>query len=148
MTEIGFYHLTKMPLERALPRLLEKILDTKKRAVVKVSSPERVETLNSVLWNTGRGSFLPHGSQQDGNAAEQPIWLTAEDENPNGAQFLLLADNADSSQLTDYERCIDLFDGNDAEALTQARQRWKQCVNQGLPAHYWKQSPSGSWEKG
>lgn len=148
MTEVGFYHLTKMPLERALPRLLEKILDAKKRAVVKVSSPERVEAINSALWNTGRGSFLPHGSQQDGNAAEQPIWITAGDENPNGAQFLLLADSADSSQLTDYERCLDLFDGNDAQALAHARQRWKHCANQGIPAIYWKQSSSGSWEKG
>lgn len=148
MTEVGFYHLTTMPLERALPRLLEKIFGAKKRAVVKVSSPKRVEDLNSVLWNTGRGSFLPHGSQQDGNAAEQPIWITAEDENPNGAQFLLLADNADSSQLTDYERCLDLFDGNDAQALTQARQRWKRCKANGFQAIYWKQSPNGSWEKG
>ncbi len=148
MTEVGFYHLTKMPLERALPRLLEKILDAKKRAVVKVSSPERVEALNSTLWNAGRGSFLPHGSQQDGNAAEQPIWLTTDDENPNGAQFLLLADNTDSSHLKDYERFLDLFDGNDPQALAQARQRWKDCINQGLQAIYWKQSPNGSWEKG
>ena len=26
MTEIGFYHLTRTPLERALPRILEKVL--------------------------------------------------------------------------------------------------------------------------
>ena len=34
MTEIGFYHLTRTPLERALPQLLEKIHGSGARAIV------------------------------------------------------------------------------------------------------------------
>ena len=34
MTEIGFYHLTQSPLERALPRLLEKAHASGARVVV------------------------------------------------------------------------------------------------------------------
>ena len=34
MTEIGFYHLQRSTLEQALPRLLEKVLETGGRAVV------------------------------------------------------------------------------------------------------------------
>ncbi len=148
MTDIGFYHLTKTPLERALPKLLEKILSAKKRAVVKVGSQARVESLNSLLWNTGRGSFIPHGSQQDGRASEQPIWLSVEDENPNGAQFLLLADNVESSQIESYERCLDIFNGNDADSVEAARKRWKLYTAHGYEVTYWKQSPEGKWTKG
>ena len=85
MTDIGFYHLQKWPLERALPKLLEKVLETGKRAVVIAGSEDRVEALNGLLWTYNPNSFLPHGTSRDGNAADQPVWLTTEDENPNGA---------------------------------------------------------------
>ncbi len=62
MTEVGFYHLTKTPLDQALLRLLEKVLKADKRAVVRTSSEERVEFLNGALWTIDSASFLPHGT--------------------------------------------------------------------------------------
>ena len=38
MTEINFYHLTFSPLERALPKLLERTLEGGKRALVLAAS--------------------------------------------------------------------------------------------------------------
>ena len=52
------------------------------------------------------------------------IWLTAADENPNRATYLFLTEGADSLHIDDYERCFDLFDGNDADAVAAARERW------------------------
>lgn len=148
MTEISFYHLTVLPLERALPRLLEKILQAKKRAVILCASQDRLDYLNGALWTLGKLSFIPHGSAKEGCAEEQPIWLTLEDENPNKAQFLILTESVESPSLSTYERCLDLFDGNDEEALLLARKRWKNFKEQGYPMTYWKQTASGSWEKG
>lgn len=148
MTEIAFYHLTTSPLERALPRLLEKILQTKKRAVILCGSQERLNLLNETLWTLGKLSFIPHGSTKEGYGEDQPIWLTTQDENPNGAQFLILTEGIESPSLPTYERCLDLFDGNDEEAVTQARKRWKNYKEQGYTVTYWKQTESGSWEKG
>lgn len=148
MTEIGFYHLTTSPLEKALPRLLERILEGRKRAVLLCASQERLDYLNGALWNTGKVSFLPHGSTKEGFAEDQPIWLTTQDENPNGAQFLVLTEGRDSPSLPTYERCLDLFDGNDEEAVTQARARWKAYKEQGHQVTYWKQTEKGAWEKG
>ncbi len=85
MTDIGFYHLTGMPLERALPKLLERVLRSGKRAVVMAGSEERVESLNAMLWTYRQDSFLPHGSARDANPEAQPVWLTAKDENPINA---------------------------------------------------------------
>src|SRR5690606_18173117 len=105
MTEISFYHLQGSSLEQALPRLLERDAEGGKRAVVMMGSTERVQTLNNVLWTYQRDSWLPHGSAKDGNAEDQPVWLTAEDENPNGASFLFLADGARSDHVASFERC-------------------------------------------
>ena len=148
MSEIGFYHLTTSPLERALPRLLEKILEVNKRAVILCGSEERLDFLNSTLWTLGKLSFIPHGSAKEGFAEDQPIWLTTTDENPNGAEFLILTDGIISPSLGTYERCLDLFDGNDEEAVLNARSRWKEYKAEGHSVTYWKQSEKGAWEKG
>ncbi|MBA3813654.1 MAG: DNA polymerase III subunit chi [Alphaproteobacteria bacterium] len=148
MTDISFYHLTALPLERALPRLLEKILQAKKRAVILCGTEERLDYLNGTLWTLGKLSFIPHGSAKEGYGEDQPIWLTLKDENPNKAEFLVLTEGTESPSLSTYERCLDLFDGNDEDALIQARKRWKCYKDQGHAMTYWKQTPSGTWEKG
>lgn len=146
MSEIGFYHLQKSPLERVLPKLLEKTLEAGKRAVVAAGSVERVEALNALLWTYGGGSWLPHGSARDGNAEDQPVWLTAGDDNPNGATFLFLTDGRDGP-VADFERCFELFDGNDEAAVQAARERWKAYKEAGHTLTYWQQTDAGGWEK-
>jgi DNA polymerase-3 subunit chi len=42
MAEVGFYHLLSTPLERALPRLLERALGQGHRVVLQAGSAERV----------------------------------------------------------------------------------------------------------
>jgi DNA polymerase-3 subunit chi len=147
VTEVNFYHLTRSTLEQALPRLLEKALQSGGRAVVMAGSPERVEALNAHLWTYDPDSFLPHGSAKDGNAAEQPVWLTAEDENPNSATLLFLADGATSARLAEFTRCFELFDGRDEGAVETARARWKQLKADGHSIAYWQQNDKGGWEK-
>jgi DNA polymerase-3 subunit chi len=147
MSEISFYHLQKSPLETVLPFLLEKTFESGKRAVVMVGSAERAESLNNVLWTYKKDSWLPHGNAKDGEAAKQPIWLTTEDENPNQATFLFLADGAQSQNLNTYERCFELFDGNDPDAVTVARERWKTYLKDGHDITYWSENDRGSWEK-
>ncbi len=83
MTAIHFYHLTRKTLEQALPELLEKTLARGWKAVVMAGSDARVEALTQHLWTYSQASFLPHGNAKDGNAASQPVWLTALDERPN-----------------------------------------------------------------
>ncbi|MCC7275003.1 MAG: DNA polymerase III subunit chi [Alphaproteobacteria bacterium] len=146
MTDIGFYHLTRTPLERALPKLLEKAAATGRRAVVMAGSPERVEALDALLWTYDPGSFLPHGSARDGNAADQPIWLTTADENPNGADILVLVDGMTSPHLAGFARCLDLFDGNDPEAVAAARERWRAAKDAGHTLTYWQQTEQGGWQ--
>ncbi len=127
MTEIGFYHLQATPLERALPKLLERGLAAGFRIVVLAGSGERVDHLDATLWTYDDASFLPHGSRRDGKPERQPVWLTDSDENPNGADMLVLTDGAASSRLAERQGGgprADLLaadgDGLDEEGLSGA----------------------------
>ena len=99
MTEISFYHLLHTPVERALPKLIEKVLESGARAVIRAGSSERAEELSGALWTYDQDSFLPHGTAHDGNPDKQPIWITTEDDNPNGAEILIVTDGAATGGL-------------------------------------------------
>jgi DNA polymerase-3 subunit chi len=146
LVEIGFYHLRSTPLERVLPRLLERALSRGYRVVIRAASAERVEHLNTALWTYEEASFLPHGSARDGNAAAQPIWLTERDESPNAASMLVLVDGVEAGDCSSFARCADLFDGNDGAAVEAARTRWRRARAAGHTLTYWQQTGSG-WEK-
>lgn len=147
MAELLFYHLTRRRLDQVLPELLEKTLQKGWRAVVKGGSDERLQQINGDLWSYGRNSFLPHGLKADGFSDKQPIYLTIEDERPNDAQVLFLVDGADAEDVSSYTRVCDLFDGNDDEAVSAARARWKKAKDAGHTLTYWQQSETGGWIK-
>lgn len=145
MTEVRFYHMTRTPLDQALPQMLEKTLERGKRAVVRAGSEARVEALSARLWTYHDRSFLPHGTVKDGRAERQPVWLTVEDEAPNGAEVLFLTDGASSERIADYGLCVLLFDGGDEAAVAQAREQWKVLKEAGHQVTYWQQDDSGRW---
>ncbi len=147
MTEIGFYHLTKTPLEVALPKLLLKAYASKERVVLRATDALRLDLLNRLLWNFEKDSFLPHGMAEDGFAEDQPVYLTIKDENPNGASILFLVDAAPFGDLEPYRRCLDLFEGGDDDAVASARERWRWCKDQGHKLVYWQQDDRGRWIK-
>jgi DNA polymerase III subunit chi len=143
---VGFYHLLSTPLERALPKLLERAREQGFVIVVRAGSAERVAQLDSLLWTYEEASFLPHGSARDGNAAAQPIWLTERDENPNRATMLVLVDGVEAGDLSSFSRCADIFDGNDESAVAAARERWRRAREAGHELTYWQQTAAG-WER-
>ena len=95
-----------------------------------------------------RASFLAHGSKADGFPAEQPIYLSADAaENPNGAKMLVLVDGVSSGNISAFDRVLDVFDGNDSEAVEAARARWRTLQEAGHSLTYWQQTETGGWEK-
>lgn len=146
VTEFGFYHLTTATFDQAAPRLLERIVAGGQRVVVRVGSPERAAHLNALLWTYDPNGFLPHGAAEDGDPAEQPIWLTAEDENPNGAAVLVVTDGIAVESPAGLEKVLDFFDGGDEAAVLAARGRWQTYRAQGHALTYWQQDEAGRWQ--
>jgi len=148
MTEMLFYHLKGQTPEQVLPALLQKSLERGWRVVVQASSDERVEALDAHLWTWRDDAFLPHGTWRDAEAAAQPIVLTANDENPNGATVRFLVDGAVMPGKEDaYDRIVVLFNGDDPDAVDAARARWSEAKAAGVAVTYWQVDEHGRWRR-
>jgi DNA polymerase III subunit chi len=146
-TEVYFYHLESRTLEQVLPTLLERSLERGWRVTVQASSIERCEALNTLLWTYREESFLPHGTASDGSASMQPIYLTAEDDNPNAAEVRFLVDGAKLEDAAPYVRVVYVFDGHDESAVADARAAWTDAKAKGFAVSYWQQDQDGRWQQ-
>jgi DNA polymerase-3 subunit chi len=148
MTEVLFYHLQEQPIEKVLPNLLERSLERGWRAVVQAASEDRVDALDAHLWTFSDDSFLPHATDREATAAEQPVVLTVREHNPNGASVRFLIDGAPvPADAASYQRLVLLFDGGDPEAVAAARERWTAAKAQGFDVTYWQTDERGRWQR-
>ncbi len=148
MPEILFYHLQSRPLEQVLPTLLDRSLARGWKAVVQLSSRERMAALDDHLWTYADDSFLPHVTAADPEASLNPVVLTTNADNPNGAQVRFCVDGVRiPDALHGYERIVLMFDGDDPDALAAAREDWRKLKALGEGATYWQQDETGRWEK-
>jgi DNA polymerase-3 subunit chi len=148
MTEMLFYHLEHQPLERVLPTLLEKSLERGWRVVVQASSEERIEALDAHLWTFRDDSFLPHGTWREAEARSQPILLTVNPDNPNGATVRFLIEGAMIPENAEaYQRIVLIFDGEDPDAVAAARERWRESKAKGFDVTYWQTDGEGRWQR-
>lgn len=148
-TEISFYHLTTTPIEISLPKLLEKALDREMPSIVLCKTEATMDMLNEKLWTYSDDSFLPHGSAKEPFAAEQLIYLTTNEENPNNASFLATVEGWEPtpSFRDSFTKVAYFFDGGDEFSLTQARAYWKTLKAENIPMSYWQQNEQGGWSK-
>ena len=146
-TEIQFYHLMSTPLERALPKLLEKALAGGHRALVLAANEDTAEMLNNALWTYDPNSFLPHGTKKDGYVEQQPIYITHQVEAPNSPDLLVVTDGSAIDDLGELKKVLDIFDGADEQAVAAARKRWAAYKDAGHPLKYIRQTATGGWEQ-
>jgi len=152
LSEVLFYHLERRGLDDVLPGLVEKTLERGWRALIRTESADRAGAVDALLWTYDDQSFLPHAQSGDGNASMQPVLITVEAGNPNGAQLLFLVGGAaapdwDDDAAKTYTRIVLLFDGRDPVALASARESWTAAKGAGHAVTYWKETPAGKWEK-
>jgi DNA polymerase-3 subunit chi len=148
VAEVLFYHLQRQPLEAVLPMLLEKSLERGWRAVIQVVSDERLSALDDHLWTFSDESFLPHGTDREAHAADQPVVITTSTDNPNDASIRFLVEGAEiPADTSAYQRMVILFDGTDPHALALAREQWRAVKEGGHDATYWQQDARGRWER-
>jgi DNA polymerase III subunit chi len=145
--EILFYHLQNATLEQTLPSLLDKTLARGWKAVVRVSSDERMKALDDHLWTYSDESFLPHAIDADAQRDVQPIVLSRSDTRFNNAEVMFAVDGAELPVTEGWTRAVLMFDGNDPEALDNARAAWKSVKVSGAEATYWRQDENGRWAK-
>ena len=154
--EVRFYHLQRMPIERALRMILGRVIQRGQRAVVVGLDSAHLKALDQALWEGEPDDFLPHGRAGDAaiadHVSDQPIWLTdqlptPDEPAPNQAQILLQIDGAGAGPAVMAQFAIgcDLFDGHDDAAVKAARERWATYRDAGFDLTYWQETANGGW---
>ena len=143
---IDFYHLVRSPLDQVVPVLTERVAALGKRLLICTALPERAAHLDALLWTYKPDSWLAHGVSGEGSEADQPILISTDGKNLNNAEYVLLTDGGTIDEISPFERCFNLFDGNDETAVQTARVLWKDAVAAGCEVRYWAQNESGKWD--
>lgn len=152
-TEIWFYHLERTSVEETLPPLLEKCVERGWRAIVRSTSPARLDAVDAGLWTYKPASWLPHGKSTGDvdEDAHQPILLVHPPEAGSDmvleAPALFLLDGATWDNVTGMSRIFVIFDGRDDDAVTRARSDWRTAKEAGFVPAYWQQSEDGKWSR-
>lgn len=143
--QVDFYHLSSTPLERALPRIAERILAGGERLLVVASDADTRVRLDQLLWSYAPDSFLPHGLAGGHDDARQPVLIGETAASPNGAQHIALADGVWRDEALSFARVFHFFTD---ERIREARLAWKNLAGkEGVERRYWKQDEAGRWEQ-
>ena len=143
--QVDFYHLSSTPLERALPRIAERILAGGERLLIVASDPEVRTRLDQLLWSYAPESFLPHGLAGSEDEARQPVLIGETAHAANGAQHIALADGLWRDEALAFTRAFHFFT---EDRIGEARRAWKNLAGKdGVERRYWKQDEAGRWEQ-
>jgi DNA polymerase-3 subunit chi len=146
---VKFYHLTKTPLEKALPQIMRKVVESGQRAIIRFADEDILKKLDDAMWTSSQKKPVPHGKKQDGFEEHQPVYLTLEEENPNNSKMIVnIGVESVDEFATGFESIIDIFDGNDNTELERARKRFLKYKELGREYTYHKQNEKGGWEQG
>ncbi|MEP7007587.1 MAG: DNA polymerase III subunit chi [Sphingomonas bacterium] len=142
--QVDFYHLTAQPLDRVLPRIAERVVESGGRLLVVAESEDQRAALDKLLWTYNPESFLPH-AEAGGDDAVQPILIAANPDPTNSAANIALADGIWREEALAFGRAFHFFD---ADRITEARAAWKALADRdGIERRYWKQNDEGRWEQ-
>ena len=120
------------------------------RVAVQTVDDLRLKALDDLLWTYRAESFLPHATMRDADPAAQPILLTTEAADINGAVVRVYVEGAEvdlDPASAAYERVILMFDGGNEVELDAARRQWSRLKGQGFALAYWQQTDAGRWER-
>ncbi len=143
--QVDFYHLTATPLDRALPQIAAKVVESGARLLIVSASDEQRDAIDRLLWTYRADSFLPHAQIGTATDSVQPILLAADVNAANGARQIALVDGTWRDEALDFDRAFHFFEDDHIRA---ARDAWRALGSrEGVARRYWKQNDAGRWEQ-
>ncbi len=137
---VDFYQLSRGPVERELPPLARRVLETGERLLVVSADTAQLGRIDEGLW-AGKESFLAHGRAGEPHQERQPILLANELAPANGARFVALADGRWRDEAERFERVFLFFD---LATIDDARATWRRLKDrEGMERNYWQQQDKG-----
>lgn len=143
--QVDFYHLTMTSLDRALPQIAAKVVESGARLLIVSARDDQRAELDRLLWTYRPDSFLPHAQAGAGDDARQPV-LIAEAVTPaNGARHVALVDGEWRDAALAFDRAFHFFEDSH---IAPARNAWRELAGRdGVERRYWKQNDAGRWEQ-
>ncbi len=147
MADIRFYHMEQSTLDSALPMIVTKAWESGARIMVRVPDMREANRINDLLWNFRGDAFIPHGMDGDKDSEKHPVFVTANDDNPNNATILILTQGCTNPNIADFKMVCEMLDGRVPSQISDARTRWKSYKDDGHDLTYWQQDENGKWGK-
>lgn len=142
--QVDFYHLTLRPLDRVLPRIAERVLESGGRLLVVSANASQRDAVDRALWAHVAESFLPHAQAGSGDDNAQPVLIAGEPVAGNGARHVAIIDGVWRDEALALDRAFHFFDDDNIAA---ARDAWRALADrEGVERRYWKQTEKG-WEQ-
>jgi DNA polymerase-3 subunit chi len=143
--QVDFYHLTAMPLDRALPQIAARVVGGGGRLLIVAADEGQRGALDRLLWTYAAESFLPHGQAGGADDARQPVLIAPDVDAANGARHVALVDGEWRDDALDFDRAFHFFA---EDRIREARAAWKGLAGrEGVERRYWKQNEAGRWEQ-
>ena len=141
--QVDFYQLSRDPVERVVPLLTDKALESGARVVIVSENEAQRETLSSALW-AHENAFLAHGNAGATHSERQPILLADDCDASDGAKLALIADGKWREGTVGLERAILLFSSDQVEP---ARELWRTLKGSGRELRFFSQDDQGRWKQ-
>jgi DNA polymerase-3 subunit chi len=144
VAQVDFYQLTRDPVERVVPLLAAKAVETGGRLLVVCADAVQRATLSQALWERN-AAFLANGEAGEQHEARQPVLLADDCKAANGARMVLIADGAWREEAANFDRAILLFGSEQTE---EARRLCIALGSEGHALRIFKQRDDGGWREG
>jgi DNA polymerase-3 subunit chi len=151
--QVSFYQLMLTPMEKVVPRIVDKIYASNLRALIWVENDEQLALLNTSLWTYSTLAFVPHGCRLDSEETkdQQPIWLSTTLENPNQSTVCFVTNGqiVKNPESFGFDRIADIFDATIVETRDGAvsfAERLNFYTSKNATITQWQQTKEG-WQK-
>jgi DNA polymerase-3 subunit chi len=126
LTRVEFIRLNRPERARILCDLAEEFYLDGKRVLVRVQDENQGVTLDQFMWTWKKAVFIPHVYQSGAvECHEEPVVIVSADENPNGAEVLLMGVPCSLEFLRHFRHVIDFAEAFDEERLAESRERFR-----------------------
>jgi DNA polymerase-3 subunit chi len=133
LTRIEFVKLNRPERARVLCELAEEFSLSGQRVLVMVQDDNQGVTLDRFMWTWKKGAFLPHVYQNGSvECHDEPVVIVAGEENPNGAQVLLMGAPCSMEFMRHFRHVVDFAEAFDEERLEVSRERFKEYRQHGF----------------
>lgn len=133
MTQVEFIKLNRPERASILCDLAEKYFLAGQRVLVMVQDDNQGVTLDQFLWTWKKGAFVPHVYENGSvECLDEPVVIVAGEENPNGAEVLLMGAPCSLEFIRHFRHVIDFAESFDETRLEESRERFRSYREHGF----------------